>query len=349
MGELDLFASSAYAFDQHNVWEIPPQISQAYGNSDGFMPFLNQYERHMPKLLTAKTSPWNPFSYMLNSTRDRPESPLRLGILSWTCCYLSCREQRFANTGSAYYVSASNALSVIISELVMGDSLGFSQRTSNKSEKLYMMLSTAYFLSQCDIMLCDYKSLYDRLDSIKELFEEHWSEIRGSLSTLDRRLLTWLAYLDLRSSLFGNQKYRRLGRSNEQKDLISILTDLDGLSSLRVVSGGQSYLSACYGDSYPTTELQGDLRQEPCHTKCDDILSILSDLNRFETWNEEHPPRSGDCVLQELRNSKIQVLRANLSRIRAVSILNYFVILARVLTFMIGVHNTISTSNFKLL
>jgi hypothetical protein len=120
-------------------------------------------------------------------------------------------------------------------------------------------------------------------------------------------------------SLFGNQKYRRAGHLKEQKDLISVLTDLDGPLSLRVVSGGQSYLRACYGNSYPTTELQDDLRQEPCHMKCDDVLSIFSSLNCFETWNEEHPLESGDSVLEELRSAKIQGLRANLSRIRAVS------------------------------
>lgn len=324
---LDLFASSTNLFNLDSPWEIPqipPQMSQVYGNSHGDMPFLDQYESNMPQLLTAKTSPWNPYSYMLNSTRDCPESPLRYGILSWTCCYLSCREQNTTFSGSAYYTSASSALKDIISELAGGNtSEGFSSRTSKTSEKLYMMLSTAYFLSQCDIMLCNYRPLYDRLDSIKELFEDHWSEISGCLNTLDRRLLTWLAYLDLRSSLFGNQKYRRLGRSKRQKDLISVLIDLDGLSSLRVVSGGQSYLSACYGDNYPATELQDDLRQEPCHTKCDDVLSIFSSLNCFETWDEEHPMGSGDPMLEELRSTKVQTLRANLSRIRAVSISNY--------------------------
>ena len=318
---LDAFTSATFPIDLNNIWHIPPQVRQFYGNSHSNISLLNQHESNMPKLLTAKSSPWNPYSYMLNSTRKRPESPLRHGILSWTCCYLSCREQNSAYSGAEYYVSASNSVKSIISELRGNTSSdGFLRKASEKSEKLYMMLSTSYFLSQCDVMLCDYKSLYDRLDSIRDLFEEHWRELNGSMSTLDRRLLTWLAYLDLRSSLFGNQKFRRPGRSTKQKDLISVLIDLDGLSSLRVVSGGQSYLSACYGDSYPATELQDDLRQEPCHMKCDDVLSIFSSLNNFETWNEEHPPDSGDAMLEELRSAKIQAIRANLSRIRAVSL-----------------------------
>jgi hypothetical protein len=318
--QLATISSTSGSFGLSNIWNIPPQVPQIFGNSPCDMAILNQHESNMPKLLTAKTSPWNPFSYMLNSTRNRPESPLRHGILSWTSCYLSCKEQNPTHSGVAYYVSALKAVKDIISELRGDVNLeGFSRRPSSKSEKLYMLLSTSYFLSQCDVMLCDYKSLYDRLDSIRDLFEEHWGGLNGSLSTLDRRLLTWLAYLDLRSSLFGNQRFRRPRRLTKQRDLISVLIDLDGLSSLRVVSGGQSYLSACYGDTYPATELQDDLRQEPCHTKCDDVLSIFSSLNNFETWNDEHPPNSGGDMLEELRSAKIQALRANLSRIRAVS------------------------------
>jgi hypothetical protein len=316
----DHFDVSSFSFDLSSMWNIPPQINQVYGNSHGDIPFLSQYESNMPNLLTAKTTPWNPFSYMLNSTRDCPESPLRHGILSWTCCYLSCREQSSAYSGAAYHAASSNAIKTIISELDTDLRLRhFSLKTSEISGKLYMLLSTAYFLSQCDIMLCDYKSLYDRLASIKDLFEAHWGELYRCMNTLDRRLLTWLAYLDLRSSLFGNQRYRRGGHS-KQRDLISVLNDLDGLSSLRVVSRGQSYLSACYGESYPTTELQDDLRQEPCHVKCDDVLAIFSSLNCFETWNDEHAPGAADSMVEELRSAKIQTIRSNLSRVRAVSI-----------------------------
>jgi hypothetical protein len=320
---LDSFLSSTFSCNSSSMLDIPPQIAQVYGNSHGGMPLLSQYENEMPKLLTAKASPWNPFNYMLNSTRDSPSSPLRHGILSWTCCYLSCRNQNHAYSGTAYYVFASNAIQNIVSELATCWSQEYSTMKSPKrSEMMYMLLSTAYFLSQCDIMLCDYQSLYDRLDSIKELLQQHWNKLKPSLSTLDRRLLTWLAYLDLRCSLFGNHKLRRTGNSKQYKDLISILIDLGALSSLRSVSGGQSYLSECYGDSYPETELQEDLAQEPCHMKCDDVLSIFSSLNSFESWNEEHPPQSGDSIIEELRNAKIQALRANLSRIRAVSALS---------------------------
>lgn len=78
-------------------------------------------------------------------------------------------------------------------------------------------------------------------------------------------------------------------------------------------------MSDCYGDSYPRTELQEDLLQEPCHRKCDDILSIFGTLNAFERWNEEHPlVENADSMIEEFRVAKIQALRANISRVRAV-------------------------------
>lgn len=316
--ESALASSSSFDF---NMLGISTQMPQVYGNWDGEVPFLNGYEINMPKLLTSKSSPWNPYNYMLDSTRGNPDSPLRHGILSWTCSYLSCREQNSEYSGAVYYVSASSAAQNIISELTAeakpGCLIGGNAR---RSEKLYMLLSTAFFLSHCDMMLCDYQSLYTRLDSIKELFEQHWHELKPSLSSLDCRLLTWLAYIDIRSSLFGNQKFRRIESSKQQRDLLSILVDLNALPFLRFVAEGRSYLSDCYGESYPKSELEEDLLQEPCHMKCDDVLSIFSTLNAFETWIAEYPrDESVNSVIEELRTAKIQALRANISRIRAVS------------------------------
>jgi hypothetical protein len=57
-------------------------------------------------------------------------------------------------------------------------------RTNGKiAEKLYMLLSTPFFLSNCDPMLCDYASLHTRLESVKELFQTHWAQLAPSLGT----------------------------------------------------------------------------------------------------------------------------------------------------------------------
>jgi hypothetical protein len=98
------------AFLEDSFWTVPPQISMVYGNSHGDMPFLDTYETFMPTLLTSKSTPWNPYNYMLNSTRINPESPLRHGILSWTCSYISCKKQNVPYSETIYYVSASTAV-----------------------------------------------------------------------------------------------------------------------------------------------------------------------------------------------------------------------------------------------
>jgi hypothetical protein len=299
---------------------IPQQMSIVYGNSHGELPLLHRYENHMPNLLTSKNSPWNPYRYMLNSTQDTPDSPLRHGILSWTCSYISYREQNPTYSGAAYYVSASGSISSLLQELTISTgSLVPTRRNEKTAEKLYMLLSTAFFLCQCDMMLCDYSSMQSRLDSIKNLFERHWTHLSPSLGSLESRLLIWLAYLDLRSSLFSKQNRPLVESRQGNHDLLHTLVKLKAFPSLRAYPEGESYLSESFGGNYPRDEIEEDLIQEPCHIKCDDILSVLSSLSAFESWDDavaRH--RIGDPMIEELRTSKIEALRANIARIRAV-------------------------------
>ncbi|KAE9375889.1 hypothetical protein N431DRAFT_370819 [Stipitochalara longipes BDJ] len=297
---------------------LPQQVSMVYGNSHGDLPLLHRYETNMPNLLTSKASPWNPYRYMLNSTQDTPDSPLRHGILSWTCSYISCREQNQAYSGATYYVSASNSITSLVQELSsIPISLVPTRRNAKIAEKLYMLLSTAFFLCQCDMILCDYSSMQNRLDSIKDLFERHWIHLSLSLGSLESRLLIWLAYLDLRSSLFCKRK-RPLESRLGNHDLLHALVKLNAFPSLRAYPEGESYLSESFGGSYPREEIEEDLIQEPCHIKCDDILSVFSSLSAFESWNDA-VVRHGieDPMIEELRTAKIDVLRANIARIRA--------------------------------
>jgi len=300
---------------------LPQQISMVYGNSHGDLPLLHQYERNMPNLLTSKATPWNPYRYMLNSTHDTPDSPLRHGILSWTCSYISCREQNQAYSGATYYVSASNSIISLAQELASTQSgLVPTRRNAKTAEKLYMLLSTAFFLCQCDMILCDYSSMQTRLDSIKTLFQQHWTHLSPSLGSLESRLLIWLAYLDLRSSLFGKRKHPVESKQGNH-DLLHTLVKLRAFPSLRAYPEGESYLSESFGGSYPREEIEEDLVQEPCHIKCDDILSVLSSLSAFESWNDA-VARHGieDPMIEELRTAKVDALRANIARIRAVRI-----------------------------
>jgi hypothetical protein len=315
----DFAFSSQFEMD---FWDLPPQMPLVYGNSHGDLPLLRTYETNMPNLLTSKVSPWNPYRYMLDTTKDRPNSPLRHAILSWVCSYLTCCEQNQSYSGAAYCVSASSSINDLIEELsISSTTLLRNRRNSKISEKLYMLLSTAFFLSNCDLMLCDYASLHTRLESVKDLFQSHWVQLAPSLGALESRLLIWLAYLDLRSSLFTKHKQNRLVNGRPQSDLLKTLVELDAFPSLRRYPEGQSYLSESFGESYPKDEIEEDLVQEPCHLKCDDILSIFSSLNAFETWNDEFLQSGGDDpMMLELREAKIQAFRANIARVRAVSI-----------------------------
>jgi hypothetical protein len=295
---MDTTDSFDFAFSpqfEMGFWDLPPQMPPVYGNSHGDLPLLRTYETNMPNLLTSKVSLWNPYRYMLDTTKDRPNSPLRHAILNWVCSYLTCREQNQSYSGAAYYVLASSSINDLIEELsASSTTLLYNRRNGRIAEKLYMLLSTAFFLSNCDLMLCDYVSLHTRLASVKDLFQSHWAQLALSLGTLESRLLIWLAYLDLRSSLFTKQKQNRLDNGKPQSDLLKTLVELDAFPSLRWYPEGQSYLSESFGESYPKDEIEEDLVQEPCHLKCDDILSIFSSLNAFETWNDEFMRSGGD-------------------------------------------------------
>ncbi|KAJ9137555.1 hypothetical protein NKR23_g9071 [Pleurostoma richardsiae] len=135
--------------------------------------------------------------------------------------------------------------------------------------------------------------------------------------------------MDLRASLFRGRTAltcSTCGSSNDtdsssrgrQKDFLTVLVDLEALPVLHNYPAGQSYLSECFSSSYPTREIDDDLIQEPCHRKCDDVLSILSSLKTFEQWDDEYGERTmTDSMLAELRSAKIQALRANIARIKA--------------------------------
>lgn len=303
------------SFDPNGNWALPPQVPQVYGNSHGTMPLLSTFETAMPTLLTSKASPWNPYNFMASSTLLSPSSPLRHGILSWTCSYLSIESSSPFSQGAAYYVSASSSTHTLVSELMI-------EHQNDLSMKLYMLLSTAFFLSHCDLMLCDYASFQTRLESIKNLFYHRWNTLGPHLGSLERRLLIWLAYLDLRSSLFGTRKALSASSSSSsnRKNLLDVLSDLNALKSLRAVTSGRSYLSDCFGDAYPAEEVREDLVQEPCHVRCDDILLILSKISEFDQWNHEHRQSvEADSTMQELRAAKIEAFQANIARVRAVS------------------------------
>jgi hypothetical protein len=263
--------------------------------------------------LTTKYSPWNPYQYMLNTAKSRPNSPLHHAILSWTSAYLACQSKTsFTCDGAVFYISAADAVRSILAELSSFPIV----RDTQALEKLYLLLSSAYFLNCADLMLCDFTSFSERTDAIKASIERYWDKLRHILGTLESRLLIWLAHLDLCSSLLTGRR-RQIGGP---RDLVSALSELGAFPQLRSYPAGQSYLSPYFGDSYPQKEIEEDLVQEPCHIKFDEVITILSDINEFAKWDEDHCQMGSDNgMVKELRKAKIQALRANIARVRAVS------------------------------
>ena len=332
------------------MWGISPQMPLVYGNSHGDMPLLDGAEAWVPDLLTLKTSTWNPYKYMVDSTVGQPDSPLRHGILSWACSYLSFRNHGPSGSDWVYNAAASQAVHSILNDLSTSletITCSSTKRDAETAEKLYQLLSTTFFLCNRDLMQSDYKTFHERLDTLKRFFEKNWRKVQNSLTALDGRLLLWLAYMDLRASLFrgraalpcnGGSSSRTPNadkdgpgasdletRNTRNKDLLGVLVDLEALPKLRDHPAGQSYLSECFGDGYPRKEVEEDLIQEPCHRKCDDILAMFSSLNVFEQWDDDYRERvREDPVYAELRDAKIQALRANIARIEAVSSIWFF-------------------------
>lgn len=277
------------------------------------MMILDAEAMRMPTLLTTKYSPWNPYQYMLDTAKNRCNSPLHHAILSWTSAYLACQSKTsFVYDGAVFYISAADAVRSILTELSSFPLI----KDNQAREKLYLLLASAYFLNCADLMLCNFKSFSERTDAIKACIERYWGTIRHILGTLESRLLIWLAHLDLCSSLLISRR-RGVGRP---RDFVSTLSELGAFPQLRSYPEGQSYLSPYFGHNYPRREIEEDLEQEPCHLKFDEVLTILSDINEFANWEEDHCQMGEyDGMVKELRKAKIQALRANIARVRAVS------------------------------
>jgi hypothetical protein len=78
-------------------------------------------------------------------------------------------------------------------------------------------------------------------------------------------------------------------------------------------------LCESYWADYPRGGIEEDLIHEPCHIKCNDILSVFSNLSGFESWSKAVARYEiEDLEIEELRIVKVDALRANIARIRAV-------------------------------
>ena len=326
--------SSAAETTVLDVMHFSPPMRTLSPRPDDELLLINHYKRHLSSFFSVKSSDstsWNFYTYALMSTEGLSDSPLRHSILAWTSAHLILQNR--TSSGETldalyhHYARARSAVNELLKELAREAEYPMSPQVTSK--KLNTVLSTSLFLSFCDIVSDDTEALADGLAKVKTLLVSQWRRLRESLGPLESRVLVWLAYLDLRSNFWttihpllpsSTSGVARQGHVCERGELFNFIMNQKGFSSLRSMRGGRYYLTECFGSSYPEDELRDDLLQEPAKLLSDDVLSILSRILEFETWDDGIMTRFSDheSLIQELKEAKLQAIRADIARVRVV-------------------------------
>lgn len=278
----------------------------------------SQYMNRVPEWLSTKSSIWSCYHYLINLAQAIPNSPLFHGILSWTYAYLFRLGLYSESSRVTHYTTASQFVRLLSDEL--SDRSSATSPASfpiDSSEKLSQYISTTFFLCHHDLIVGDFNSFIARINETKVTFRRHWKH-NTMPGIIESRIVIWLAFMELRFLFLGGSVDPA---DHEQQDLMGLLVELNALSTLRGPRKQQSYLRECFGNGLPNEENDQELGKERCREKFDVIFSYLSKLRSFEVWESEKQPSSSNAepLLKELREAKIDALRADLARIHAVS------------------------------
>ena len=289
---------------------LPHQFPTAPMSAESLL--IRHYEAFMAKFLSVKDPQWNLYTYMLRSPQGSSESPLRYSLLAWSAFHISSLKKSSPHEGARYYHAASSTVNDLTKEFTNPNGRII------LSERLRMLLSATFFLCYIDIMACQPNQLFARIRALKIAISSNWEPIYSALSPITSRLLIWISYLEIRASLWGGFETNP-DCCSSQKLLLDMLSDRVSLTSFYTRSG--SYLQECFGEQYPTSELNHDLQQEAGNLKLLDIMSVLGQIVTFERWQrnmdlENSGPAS--AMINELRITKIRLLQAEIARIRAV-------------------------------
>ncbi|KAL1866816.1 hypothetical protein VTK73DRAFT_4515 [Phialemonium thermophilum] len=302
-----------------DYFAISPSISSLSSLLDHDRTLVDYYKRHLSSFFSVKTSTstsWNFYSYAIQSAERQLDSPLRHGILAWTSAHLILKNQESSEDSRYHhYARARSALDELLAELA-SDAESLSRSRQAMSTRLNMILSATLFLGYSNVVSGDNDALVSSLTGVTRILQARWEQLRDALGPLESRILVWLAYLDVRASLWT------MGRRDcrgERGGLFHFLRSQKGFSSLRSDTGGRYYLTECFGSSYPERELKDDLLQEPAKLLSDEAMSIVSDILRFEDWDDKVGSRGLEdrALIEELRWAKIQAIRSNIARVRA--------------------------------
>ncbi|PLB44425.1 hypothetical protein P170DRAFT_503159 [Aspergillus steynii IBT 23096] len=103
-----------------------------------------------------------------------------------------------------------------------------------------------------------------------------------------------------------------------EKDLMTVLIELDAVPTLRGARRQQPYLTEFFGNVIPREENDEDLRKERCREKYDALFFYLSKVRAFKAWDQSAKSRiTEEPLIEELREAQIDALRADLGRIHA--------------------------------
>ncbi|KND90052.1 putative transporter [Tolypocladium ophioglossoides CBS 100239] len=298
-------------------WSIPPSIPLFDAETHEADQLINHYRGTMTEFVSCKSAPWNFYTYILQSSQDQSDSPVRHSILAWAFSHLSWREQKHSYARGLHYTRAKTTVHDLRTELA--HLLAKSSGGAGLSIKLSMLLSTSLFLAHCDVMYGDHGALLQGLRDLKGLLVSGWHILKDALGGLHIRILVWLAYLDVRSRLWADPKHLALGPGTTQLYLFGLLTTCRKSESLRQVNNSQYYLFECFGDSYPDREWHNDLLDEPMKLVSDEAMSLFSNIRDFEAWSEQVSPGTvaSQSITDEIRSAKILRLRADIARVRA--------------------------------
>ncbi|KAJ5825568.1 fungal transcriptional regulatory protein [Penicillium riverlandense] len=276
----------------------------------------SQYMNRVPEWLSTKSSIWSCYHYLINLAQAIPNSPLFHGILSWTYAYLFRLGLYSESSRVTHYTTASQFVQILSDEL--SDRPSATSPASfpiHSSEKLSQYISTTFFLCHHDLIVGDFSSFITRINETKVTFRRHW-KYNTMPGIIESRIVIWLAFMELRFLFLGGSVD---SADHEQQDLMGLLVELNALSTLRGPRKQQSYLRECFGNGLPKEENDQELGKERCREKFDVIFSYFSKLRSFEVWESEKQPSSSNAepLLKELREAKIDALRADLARIHA--------------------------------
>ncbi|KAJ5981015.1 fungal transcriptional regulatory protein [Penicillium waksmanii] len=273
-----------------------------------------QYMNRVPEWLSTKRSMWSCYHYLINLAQAIPDSPLFHGILSWTYAYLfrlglvSPDPSRLK-----HYMTASDSIHLLSREASDGP-VYLNLLVINPSDRLSQYISTTFFLCQHDLIVGDFDSFKTRINDVKQTFIDRWRRqiLPGAIES---RIIIWLAFMELRYLLMAGDD---TNTGQNPKDLMAVLVELEAIPALRGARRQQSYLIECFGNGLPSEENDEDLRKERCREKFDAIFAYLSKVRSFRAWDQSAKLRmAAEPLVEELREAKIDALRADLGRIHA--------------------------------